>query len=115
MSVRVNIAQGLKRTRKAAGRSVDEVGQLLGLSGKTISAWEVGRGQPDGDQLIAICEYLGARLADFYGSEYDDLSEDEAALVSCYRSSTERGREQIREYAAMVAANHPKNQEVLTA
>ena len=118
MSVRVNIAQGLKRTRKEAGRSVDEVGAVLGLSGKTISAWEVGRGQPDGDQLVTICSYLGARLADFYGDEYDDLEPDEAELVGSYRACSPKGKEQVREYAAMVAERHPKSEagtETLTA
>lgn len=111
MSVRVNIAQGLKRTRKAAGRSVEEVGKLLGLSGKTISAWEVGRGQPDGDQLIAICRFLGARLSDFYGDEYDDLTADESELVADYRCCSPRGKEQVREYASLMAQKHPKSEE----
>ena len=107
MSVRANIAQGLKRTRKAAGKSVDDVAEQLGLSGKTISAWEVGRGQPDGDQLITICKYLGARLSDFYGREYDDLTEDEAELVSRYRSSSEQGKRQMAEYSYFILDMHP--------
>lgn len=68
-TVRKNIAAGLKRSRKAAGLSVDQVGAHIGKSGKTISAWEVGRGQPDGDELIALCRLLNVTLKDFYGVE----------------------------------------------
>ena len=71
MSVKENIAAGLKAARKKAGFNVDEVGAAVGKSGKTISAWEVGRGQPDGDELIALCKFLGVRLKDFYGEEYE--------------------------------------------
>lgn len=71
MSVKDNIATGLKAARKNAGLSVDEVGAVVGKSGKTISAWEVGRGQPDGDELILLCKLLGVKLSDFYGSEYE--------------------------------------------
>ena len=99
MTVKMNIAAGLKSARKAAGMSVEEVGAALGKSGKTISAWEVGRGQPDGDELIVLCRLLGAHLRDFYGEEYDDvvsdrcvfddLTADEQELVRMYRNVTE--------------------------
>lgn len=68
-TIRRNIAAGLKKARKSAGMSVDDVGASIGKSGKTISAWEVGRGQPDGDELITLCKVLGVTLADFYGIE----------------------------------------------
>ena len=64
-TIRGNIADGLKKSRKAAGLTVDQVGDHVGKSGKTISAWEVGRGQPNGDELIALCKLLGVTLRDF--------------------------------------------------
>lgn len=73
-SVRMQIASKLKRFRKEAGLNVDQVGATLGKSGKTISAWEVGRGQPDGDQLIALCRLFGKRISDFYGIEPETAS-----------------------------------------
>lgn len=70
-SVRMQIASKLKSFRKEAGLNVDQVGAKLGKSGKTISAWEVGRGQPDGDQLIILCRLFGKKISDFYGIEPD--------------------------------------------
>ena len=102
MTVKVNIANGLKNARKKAGKSVDEVGAILGKSGKTISAWENERGQPDGDELIKICHFLGCHLSDMYGYEYVDyltqdseikeLTDDERELVRNFRTLSERGK-----------------------
>ena len=79
-TIRRNIADGLKKSRKAAGLTVDQVGEHVGKSGKTISAWEVGRGQPNGDELIALCKLLGVTLRDFYGADAI-LPDIEAAYV----------------------------------
>lgn len=40
-SVKKYMASQLKAARKKKGLSVDEVGEAVGKSGKTISAWEV--------------------------------------------------------------------------
>ena len=109
MTVRTNIAAGLKKSRKAAGLNVDEVGTVLGKSGKTISAWEVGRGQPDGDELIVLCRLFGVHLRDFYGDEYDDLvtendselSPDEQELIKYYRGTANAGKRGIINAARM--------------
>lgn len=106
MSVKINIAKGLKKARKAAGRSVDDVGLVIGKSGKTISAWEVERGQPSGDELILICDYLGCHLSDFYGEEYteymmdggpslDELDEDEKEIITVYRNISPEGKRAV--------------------
>ena len=38
MTVKINMASGLKKARKAAGKSVEEVGAIINKSGKTIAA-----------------------------------------------------------------------------
>ena len=109
MTVKTNIAAGLKAARKAAHMNVDEVGAALGKSGKTISAWEVGRGQPDGDELIMLCKLLNAHLRDFYGEEYSDLidnvdeigelSEEEIEVIKNMRAIDDSGRSAIMSVA----------------
>lgn len=84
-SVRAQIAQKLKELRKSSGMNVDQVGAALGKSGKTISAWEVGRGQPDGDQLIALCKLFNAHISDFFG-EKPIVSPDAYIEVPLYGS-----------------------------
>lgn len=53
---RYNIGRVLKRLRNQKGYSVDKVGELVGRSGKTVSAWECGRGQPDAEMLMTLCD-----------------------------------------------------------
>lgn len=69
MTVREILAHNLKIFRKRCGYSVDQVGAAVGKSGKTISAWETGRGQPDADKLIELCKLFGVSISDFYGRE----------------------------------------------
>ena len=63
---------------------------VVGKSGKTISAWEVGHGQPDADAMIKLCRLFGVGIADLYGESGDlaPISNDERDLVDTYRDLT---------------------------
>ncbi len=66
--VRDTLAKKLKYYRELNKMTVYEVGTAVGKSGKTISAWEVGRGQPDADMLITLCKlYHINSIADLFG------------------------------------------------
>lgn len=85
--VRRCIADNIKKFRLEKDVSVDDVGAVVGKSGKTISAWEVGHGQPDADTMIKLCRYFSVDIADFYG-EGGELATDERELVDTYRGLT---------------------------
>lgn len=89
-ATRRRIALQVKRLRKERGISVDELGVAVGKSGKTISAWEVGHGQPDADAMIKLCRLFGVGIADLYGESGDSapISNDERDLVDTYRDLT---------------------------
>lgn len=53
---REEIAKILKKLRKKRGLTANEVGALIGKSGKTVNAWENNRGQPDVEILIELCD-----------------------------------------------------------
>lgn len=97
MTAREYMAGKLKEFRKARGMSVDDVGSAVGKSGKTISAWEVCRGQPDADMLLALCRLYGVRISDFYMPDEGEevMNEDELRLIDMYRSANEQGRVSI--------------------
>lgn len=79
--IRRHLAKKLKLLRKAKNLNVDQVGAAIGKSGKTISAWEVGRGEPDADELIKLCKLFDAKIKDFYDApvayEYHVIDLDE--------------------------------------
>lgn len=96
-TIRENIANNIRKFRTTKGLNVDEVGSVVGKSGKTVSAWEVGRGQPDADTLIKLCRLFNVDIADFYGHESGPLplSDSERSLVTAFRSLDENGRKAL--------------------
>lgn len=89
---RAAIAASIRRFRNEHGLSVEEVGAHVGKSGKTVSAWEVGRGQPDADVLIELCRLFGVDIADFY-NEQKPLTDEEERILHIFRSMNKIGRE----------------------
>ena len=51
---RESIAKALKRLREQSGLTADQVGAMVGKSGKTVNAWENNRGQPDAEILMQL-------------------------------------------------------------
>lgn len=95
MTTREYMAKRLHEFRIAKGFSVDEVGARIGKSGKTISAWEVGRGQPDADKLVELCDLYDVRIADFYSEDVSQgvsLTSDEEDLLTAYRCLNRDGK-----------------------
>lgn len=115
--VKEDLAANLKKYRKLAGLTINEVGERIGKSGKTVSAWENGRGQPDADMLIKLCGVYNVHsVADLLGStseaanvpaepqkekpvENDGRDMDEAKLLSLFRQLNTEGRERLLENA----------------
>lgn len=91
-SIRAQIASNIRRFRTERGMNVDEVGAAVGKSGKTISAWEVGRGQPDADAMIALCRLFSVDIADFYGEEQTSEEQAERNLIDSFRSMSDEGK-----------------------
>ena len=96
--VRMTLATKLKEFRTRAGLTINDVGDKIGKSGKTVSAWECGRGQPDADMLLVLCELYGvSSIAEFYGETQPalSLSPDEMQLLAAYRALNQQGKEYI--------------------
>ena len=91
---RHELAARLKKYREASGLTIYEVGEKIGKSGKTVSAWERGRGQPDADMLLTLCDVYGIKsISDLYGAPPASLlSSDEEELLDVYRSMSAEGR-----------------------
>lgn len=98
--VRDELAKRLKYYRELNNMTVYEVGEAVGKSGKTISAWEVGRGQPDADMLITLCRlYHIKSIADLYGEISFSLTEQENQLLTVFRSLNSDGQNKLMERA----------------
>lgn len=91
-SSKETIALALKRLRIQSGLTADEVGAMVGKSGKTVNAWENNRGQPDAEMLIKLCDiyHVDDILEEFREepkSKSFFLSDHEKELVIAYRNN----------------------------
>lgn len=90
---RETIAKALKRLRLQSGLTADQVGKLVGRSGKTVNAWENNRGQPDAEMLMLLCDIYNVSdiLAEFRedAKEAFAVSEHEKAVITAYRSNSD--------------------------
>ena len=92
-----DVAGTLKRLRAKSGMTADEVGRIVGRSGKTVNAWEHGNGQPDAEMLIKLSQiyHVENMLDEFRAREPqkpDDpfhLSDHERSLIIAYRAHPE--------------------------
>ena len=89
---RESIARALKRLREQSGLTADEVGAMLGKSGKTVNAWENNRGQPDAEILIKLCDIYN--VDDILAEFKEDanvapfaVSDKEKDLILAYRNN----------------------------
>jgi len=91
--MRMELAARLKFFREKAGLTIYEAGEKIGKSGKTVSAWECGRGQPDADMLLKLCDVYGINsISELYGEEHKEnrgFSDHEIAVISAYRAHPE--------------------------
>lgn len=90
---RKEIGTKLRMLRKRAGMKPEDVGSLVGLSGKAIQNYEAGTRSPDAELFLRLCDIYEVTdvMAEFYGrSSSLSLSQHEIELVNAYRQTPSR-------------------------
>lgn len=80
---RQEIGSILMNLREKAGKSREEVADLLGKSVKTVGHWETGYAQPDANTLFLLCTIYDADLNESFGFSSEQRkspSADKSAL-----------------------------------
>lgn len=67
MWTKAEIGKVIKESRIAAGLTQKQVADALNRPQNTISAWEVGRAQPDANTLFLLFEVLGRSVDEAFG------------------------------------------------
>lgn len=101
----------LRDYRKRSGLTVNAVGEMIGKSGKTVSAWERGHGQPDADLLLKLCEiYHVGSISELVGDPRPtgQLDAQEQRLLSIFRELEQPEKEYLLKTAELVAKAHEK-------
>lgn len=106
--IREQLATRLRQFRELSGMTIYEVGDKIGKSGKTVSAWENGRGQPDADMLLTLCEIYNIKsIGELYGQATVDvsLSSTETALLEAFRGFNLEGQEKVLSYVSDIESS----------
>ncbi len=94
------ISSVLKNLRTKSGLTAEEVGNLIGKSGKTVNGWENGRSQPDAELLLQLCDiYKVNNILDTFIENRQSikplvvkdtiLTTHEKEVITAYRSKPE--------------------------
>lgn len=112
------VAKTLKRLREQSGLTADQVGKLVGKSGKTVNAWENNRGQPDAEILMQLCDIYNVTdvLAEFRENNVSTVTKAPAEnlgesdfqkkrLIHNYDSLNDLGKERLTDYSDDLIVN----------
>lgn len=88
MLTKKQIGERLREFRKAEGLGQSDVASAIGVSSKTISAWERGDRQPNAEKLMKLCTFFGADFIDFeeVTTGLDNLTDKEKELLGIFRN-----------------------------
>ena len=59
----------LRTLRKERGVTQEQLAEVLGVSGRTVSRWETGYNMPDIDLLIELADYYGVEIRELLDGE----------------------------------------------
>ena len=95
-SARAILAEKLKYYRQRSGMTIYEVGNAIGKSGKTVSAWETGHGQPDAEMFMRLYYLYGVdSMSEFFGILDKDMPVSETELLESFRKLNDEGQRLI--------------------
>lgn len=60
----------IKQLREKKNLTQSELGEMIGVSDKTVSKWETGRGLPDISLVETIAKSLGISVSELFAGEY---------------------------------------------
>ena len=107
----LNFSENFKQLRKEKGYTQEKIAEVLGVTGQTISRWELGMCYPDIELLPSIANYFGVTVDillsnDNHSKEKDrDLFYEKLDTLEC-SNSTER-IDFVKEYCR----KYPENDE----
>jgi transcriptional regulator with XRE-family HTH domain len=100
------VGQRIRSLRRAAGMTLSELGEAVGVSGVQFQRYETGASRVAASRLLAICEVLGVAL---------DTLIEEAVPARAGLSSNAHGRECVELARAFDAVVDPTHRRAIIA
>lgn len=75
----------IAKQRRMQNLTQEQLAQRIGVSNKTISKWENGKGMPDYALIQPLCEALGIRIGELIEGDVQQPRGDEERLMDLLR------------------------------
>ena len=94
----------LRAARESRGLTQQQLGDLIGESGNTISNWEMasGKSKPSLSKFRLLCIALNCPPGDLLGLSRSEMSSDEYNLLKSFRESDARRRETLLKFVDLI-------------
>lgn len=97
----MDIGKKIRQLRKQLDLNQTELADLLGVSQKTISSYEINRTQPTIEMIDKMCKVFNCKKTDFMDEQPSyalDLDKDEVKFVEHLREVPERNKAHLLKY-----------------
>lgn len=106
----------IRALRKEAGYNQKELGEQLGVGQTTVSAWEIGRNEPDNELCHKMAQLFGCSIGYLMGyepeSEHRGLSDDEWYKFTARKHDEYQAEKELRSLRAAVDEDGPDEEEI---
>ena len=94
----------LRAVRESRGLTQQQLGDLIGESGNTISNWEMasGKSRPSLAKFRLLCIALNCPPGDLLGLSRSEMSSDEYNLLKSFRELDARRRETLLKFVDLI-------------
>lgn len=80
----IKIGQFIAEKRKEKKLTQDQLGELMGISGKSVSKWERGLNMPDIEKLEHLCNVLDVNVLDVLNGEMNSNIAENSSCLSFF-------------------------------
>lgn len=87
----MNIAEIIRKRRRAKDMTQEEIAEILGVSVSAVSLWESGKTAPDISLIPAICSVLEVSADELFGIDLEKKKEDIDKIIEEAHKSGGRG------------------------
>jgi len=87
--VRENVRENIKKYREKIGLTQRQLAERIGIDPSTVAYWEMGRGAPNADTLVLLCDIFQVRPAVLMGvvDEFASKQTEAEAFMALYNAA----------------------------
>jgi repressor LexA len=103
----MSVSENIRKFREEHGMTQSELGDILGVTDKAVSAWELGTREPRMGVIQKLADYFGVRKSDIIESpslkNESDMPDDDKVLLYKFRRLNPKRQTEMLNYLEFLA------------